>query len=181
MPLSACLTNFNVLAVGITQSANCGSAIFVNHPHLTTRQKDSDPITFFCHYLCGASSTSGQLAALAGGHLNIMNLKAYRNRLHRHCITDAGFTNWAAPHQSSYLYTQWGQYISFFAVSIVQQGYKTASVGVILNRCNFARNAIFIAFKIDYTVNPSGPATSKPAGGDTTMVPSAAFAQPSAK
>jgi hypothetical protein len=80
MTFTTGLAQPDILMVRIAQTADCRTALLANHSHLTARQNNRNPVTFFSHNSRDTAGTSDQFPALAGPHLNIVNLKTTRYR-----------------------------------------------------------------------------------------------------
>jgi hypothetical protein len=120
MAFSTGLAELDILVVGITQLPNRSATLFANHPHFTAWQNYGNPVAFFRHNFCGAAGASDQLAALAGCHLNIMNLDTGWDSLQRHRVAGLRLARRAALHRIARLYTQRRQYVPFLAVGIMK-------------------------------------------------------------
>jgi hypothetical protein len=181
MSLPPGLTDTYVLVIGVTEPAECRPAFLAKHPHFATRQNDGDPITLFCHDSRSVSGAPYELSALSGRHLYIMNLQSGGYRFQRHRITNLGLTTGTASYPAPHSYTLRSQYVPFFTVGVVQQGYKAISVRVVLNCCHLCGDAIFVTLEVNNTVNSSCPAASEPGSSDAVMVSAAALLYPLAK
>src|SRR5438128_524000 len=97
-----------------------------------------------------------------------------RNILEWQCIAGLDISVWSRDHTITDFEPDGGDDVAFLTVQVMQQGDTSRAIGVVLNCCNFGRNAEFVALKVDDTIGTLGTAAPM-ADGDFTLVVTASM------
>jgi hypothetical protein len=145
----------------------------VNETKLAGGQSQLRELAFFCHQLCFRSGGADQLAAFAGFHFHIVNIRTDRDIAQRQCVSDNDVRIGAAFHGLSDLQALRCQDIAFFTVYIVQKCDIGRAVRIVFNGGYFCRHIVFVSFEVDYAVFAFCPAATVTRGDYTSCVSAA--------
>ena len=152
MTFSAGFTDVNQLVVCITNLTDCCSAFDRQQSHFAGRQLNCCIFAFFCHQLTNIPCGTYQLTAFAGLHFDVVDGSTNGDFAHGQCVAQLNFCFGAVHQMIANLQTCRSQNIGFYAVCINNQSDVCCSVGIVFNRLNNCRYAVFVTFKVNQSV-----------------------------
>lgn len=157
----------------ISDLADSGAAFDIDHSDFTARELDLGVFAFFGaehRDLTGGSDHSG---AATGNHLDIVDFQADRNVLDLQAVAWLELSFFAIHDGVADLEAVGSYDVFLFAVSIEQQRDICGTVGIVFQRVDLGRNAVFAAMEVDEPEQALVAAAAETTG-DTTSVISAA-------
>ena len=146
-------TDNNVCELLVTDRTDCCHTYFKNVAHLTAWQSKNRVFTFTTHQLSVASGTSCDLSAFTRFHLDVVYDCTDRDAFEWHCVTCNDVqSSFSRSNSVTDIQTTWLNDVTFFTVSIVDQGDTAVSVRIVFDRSYRSRNVHFVSFEVDQTV-----------------------------
>jgi len=143
-------------------------------PDFTGRQSYLSVTSLFGHQLSIGPCRSDQLAAPSDFQFHVMNQGPQRNILQGHGVARFDIRFFTAVQDIADVDLRGCDNVSFFTVTIIEQGDSSRSVWIIFDRSHLGRNVGFIAAKINHPVFPFVTAADMP-GCDSSVTVTAAF------
>src|SRR4051794_38161639 len=158
VPRAAGLADADVDPVEVAELADRRAALALDPPHFTRRQDDDRPLAFLRRETCHAAGGPDQLAALAGVHLDVVDLEARRDVRQRQAVAGVRLGAGTAHHRLPDLQAVGRQDVGLFAVLVLDQRDVAGTVRVVLQRLDAGGYAVLLPLEVDDPVQPLVPA-----------------------
>ena len=150
--LSAGLADFHVLVVHVAYLADGGHAVYGNVSQLAGRQSQKSHVVFLGHQLSHVAGGPGQLGALAGIQLNVVNEGTGGDIGQRQSVAGLDIRRGAGDYRVADLQAVGGDDISFLAVLILDQGDESGTVRIVFQGLDRSRYVKLLTLEIDDAV-----------------------------
>ena len=149
MAVTARLADANQCMIGVPDLANRRAALVADEPHLARRHDQRRNPVLTGGELDLRTGRAGQLAALAGEHLDVVNHQTERDVAQHLGVADARLRCRPGHDFLTDLDPLRRQDVALLAVSVMQEGDAGRTVRVVLDGRDLRRDAILVALPVD--------------------------------
>src|SRR5690554_3778408 len=115
-----------------------------HQPYFTGGEPDMSILTLFGHKLCRIACGTDQLTAVSRSQFYVVNYGTQRNILQGQCISDLDVNIGSGYNYVPVLESIGCQYISLFAICVMEKGDVCTPVGIIFYSGNLCRNSVLV-------------------------------------
>lgn len=149
---AAGLTVVHVLVIGIAYLTNGGHALYGYISQLTGGEPDQGVSAFLSHQLSHNASGTGQLRALAGVHLNVVDKGTNRNVQHGQSIAGLDVSAGAGHYGVTNRQAGGSDDVALLAVLVLDQRDVSGTVGIVLQGENGGGDTGLVSLEVDDAV-----------------------------
>src|SRR4051794_37770292 len=168
VPVAAGLADLHVLMLGVRNRADGRAALPAHHPDLRCRQPEADHRALLCDHLDRRTGGAAELAALAGGQLDVVHHGAGRDSRERKRVAGGDVGALAGDDLGPDPQPLRSQDVALLAVGVVEQRDARRAIWVVFDRGHLGGDPVLGALEVDLPVAPLGAAAAV-AGGDATV------------
>ena len=171
------LTQVNQAVIFVADRTDGSAAVAQNLADFARGQTQNRVAAFGTQDLCGNTSGTCQLAALARLQFNVVNESTFRDVAQLHRVADLDVDRFAGNDGLSDLHSLRSQDIALFTVCIIQQRDVGGTVRIVLDRRDLRRDVVFITLEVDHAVLTLVSAALMTGCDPTGVVAAALFGQ----
>ena len=146
------LPDLGQLVFLVANLADRGTAVDADSPHLRAGQAQGGEVALLGDQLDAGTGATGDLAAPAGLHLDVVDHGADRDVAQRQGVARPDLAAMAGLQRLSHLHALRGEDVALLAVVVVEEQDPATAVRVVLEGSHLGRHAVLIAPEVDHPV-----------------------------
>ena len=165
---TAGLTDVDILMIQIANLTDTGGAVHPNVANFAGGKSDLSQLAFLSHQLCGSTSGTNQLSAVAGLQLHIVDHSTDRDVADGQAVAGLDISSSGGDDLVAGLQAVGSQDVAQGLVFVLDQSDESGTVGIVLNALHSSGHIQLLALEIDHTVLALVAAAAM-ADGDVTI------------